>query len=103
MSRFWLRFPKTTTEAFRRHFRAAWKDFAAAFITEVQYRHENRVLDLDEYLVLRRYTSGAYPTIIMSEIPCNIPDDIRYHSVISELEMLAVDLITIANVGLFFL
>ena len=56
-------------------------------------------MDLESYFPLRRNTSGAPSTIALYEIDMDIPDEIREHPTIRELEALAVDLIVIANVS----
>lgn len=48
---------------------------------------------------MRRYTSGALSIIAFYEMSSDIPDDIREHPVIRELETLAVDLIVISNIS----
>lgn len=96
--RFWLRLPKTATETFRRRFYATWVDYVDCVVKQAQYRSKSRILDLEEFLVIRRHTSGAPSTIAFYEMHSDIPDHIRQHPIILELETIAVDLIVIANV-----
>jgi len=97
VSRFYLRIPKTATRTFHRRFRASWADYVEAVAQQAEHRSHARILDLDTYFPLRRHTSGAPSTIALYEMDMDIPDEIRRHPVIVELEELAVDLIVIAN------
>ena len=96
--RFWLRLPKTATETFRRRFYSTWVDYVECVVKQAQYRSKSRILDLEDFLVIRRHTSGAPSTIAFYEMHSDIPDHIREHPIILELETIAVDLIVIANV-----
>lgn len=64
---------------------------------QAEYRSRSHIPDLDTFLLLRRQSSGAYSTIALYEMDLNIPDQIRQHSTIVELETIAVELICIAN------
>lgn len=70
---------------------------------QAELRSQSRIVDLATYFPIRRHTSGAPSTIAWYEIDLNIPDEIRYHRVIVEMETIAVDLIVIANVSLSLL
>ncbi|KAK4074993.1 uncharacterized protein Triagg1_4657 [Trichoderma aggressivum f. europaeum] len=94
---FLLHLPRTATETFRARFGATWIDYVHSVVQQAQFRSESRILDLEDFLTIRRNTSGAPSTIAFYEMNSDIPDDIREHPVIRELEVLAVDLIVIAN------
>lgn len=51
---------------------------------------------------LRRHTIGAFPTLLIHEMDLNIPDNVREHPVLTQLEVCAVDMILIGNVSYFF-
>jgi hypothetical protein len=99
LNRFWLRIPETATETFRRRFLGTWVDYVESVAQQAENRSTSYILDLDSYFPLRRHTSGAPSTIALYEMEMDIPDDVREHPNIRELETLAVDLIVIANVG----
>jgi len=84
---------------FKRRFLSTWLDYVESVARQAEDRSKSRVLDLESYFPLRRNTSGAPSTIALYEIDMNIPDEVREHPTIRELETLAVDLIVIANVG----
>ncbi|KAL7791176.1 isoprenoid synthase domain-containing protein [Trichoderma afarasin] len=94
---FLLHLPSTATETFRARFGATWIQYVHSVVQQAQFRSESRILDLEDFLAVRRHTSGAPSTIAFYEMNSDIPDDIREHPVIRELEVLAVDLIVIAN------
>lgn len=75
-----------------------WVDYVESVARQAEYRSKSHILDLDSYFTLRRHTSGAPSTIALYEINMDIPDSVRDHATICELETLAVDLIVIANV-----
>lgn len=66
---------------------------------QAQYRSESRILELEDFLAIRRHTSGAPSTMTFYEMNSDIPDGIREDPIIRELEIIAVDLIVIANVS----
>lgn len=74
-------------------------DYVGSVVQQAEHRSESRILDLEDFLVVRRHTSGAPSTIAFYEMNSDIPDDIREHPILRELETLAVDLIVIANVS----
>ncbi|KAL7796671.1 isoprenoid synthase domain-containing protein [Trichoderma ceciliae] len=97
MRQFLLHLPSTATETFRARFGATWIQYVDSVVKQAQYRSESRILDLEDFLAVRRHTSGAPSTIAFYEMNSDIPDDIREHPIVRELEILAVDLIVIAN------
>ncbi|KAH8651060.1 isoprenoid synthase domain-containing protein [Xylariales sp. PMI_506] len=94
---FWLRIPATATDTFRRRFLATWEDYINSVVKQAEHRSKSRILNLDDYLIIRRHTSGAPSTIAFHEMHSEIPDNIRADPIICEMETLAVDLIVIAN------
>jgi len=101
-TRFFLRLRETSTETFRRRFIKSWVDFATAVAKESEYRSQGHFPDLESYFTLRRLTIGTFPTFIMHELDMDIPDEIREHPILAQLDTTAVDIIAISNVSLFF-
>lgn len=99
IDRFWKRVPESSTDIFRKRFIQTWEDYVTAVAVQAEARDQSHIPDLETFMQVRRQTSGAYSTIALCEIDLNIPDDIRRHPTIVEMEMLAVDLICIANVS----
>ncbi|KAI0146266.1 isoprenoid synthase domain-containing protein [Xylariaceae sp. FL1272] len=94
---FWLRLPENTTPTFRTRFIASYEAYANAVAEQAELRSRAHVPDLETYFPMRRHTSGAPSTIALYEMDLDIPDSIREHPTILELDTLAVDLIVIAN------
>ncbi|KAK5658142.1 hypothetical protein OQA88_2115 [Cercophora sp. LCS_1] len=94
---FTLRIPPSATPTFHRRFLTTWSAYVESVARQAEHRSHARILDLETYFPLRRHTSGAPSTICLYEIDMSIPDSIRYHPALVELEELAVDLIVIAN------
>lgn len=99
MTRFMQRLPPTCTETFRKRFIQSWGDYAAAVARQAEDRSKSHIPDLESFLHLRRLSSGGVPTIVLCEMDLDIPDEIRQHPTIAEMEMLAVELICIDNVS----
>lgn len=64
---------------------------------QAEDRAKSHILDLDTFLQLRIQSSGSAPTIALYEMDLDIPEEIRLHPTIVELEKLASELIAIAN------
>ncbi|KAK6859505.1 terpenoid synthase [Apiospora arundinis] len=94
---FWNRIPLDATPIFKRRFLATWLDYVESVARQAELRSESRIVDLATYFPIRRHTSGAPSTIALCEMDLDIPDEIRYHKTIVEMETIAVDLIVIAN------
>jgi Delta6-protoilludene synthase len=95
--RFWQRIPSNATATFRRRFLGTWLDYVESVARQAEHRRAGHIMDLASYFPLRRHTSGAPSTIALYEMDLDIPDEVRAHPALRELEELAVDLIVIAN------
>lgn len=96
---FMQRLPKNCTETFRKRFVQSWEDYVTAVAHQAEDRSKSHIPDLESFIQLRRLTSGAVSTIVFWEMDLNIPDEIRRHPTIMEMERLAVELICIVNVS----
>jgi Delta6-protoilludene synthase len=77
---------------------ATWLAYAESVAQQAEDRSKACIHDLETYFPLRRHTSGAPSTIALYEMDMDIPDEIREHPILREMETIAVDLIVIANV-----
>lgn len=93
------RLPPTCTETFRKRFIQSWEDYVTAVAHQAEDRSKSHIPDLESFLHLRRLSSGGAPTIVLCEMDLDIPDEIRRHPTILEMERLAVELICIVNVS----
>ena len=69
-------------------------------VTEAEQQLSGFVIpNVDQYMRLRRATAGALPSLAMAEMDLDLPDEVRYHPVIVELEEIMRDVICVVNVG----
>ncbi|KAK0629554.1 isoprenoid synthase domain-containing protein [Bombardia bombarda] len=94
---FWLRITKISTKTFQRRFLAAWEEYMHGVAQEAELRARSFIPDFETYFVLRRATIGTGPSFVLAEIDLDIPDYVRRHPIILELEMLVTDLVAIVN------
>jgi hypothetical protein len=66
---------------------------------QAEDRSRSHIRDIASYLEVRRRTIGARPSFNILEMDMDLPDEIKYHHTILELELLAIDLTIIANVS----
>ena len=68
-------------------------------IAETDQRSHSDVPNIDDYISMRRNTSGVKPCFVLLEMGLEIPDDMIHHPAIEELSILAIDMIALANVS----
>lgn len=91
--------PETCTDTFRKRFFKSWEDYVTSVAHQAEDRSQSHILDLESFIQIRRLSSGGFPTMLIHEMDMDIPDDIRWHPTIVEMEKLGVDLIGIVNVS----
>ena len=67
-------------------------------VEEASDRDHNRIRKVDDYLRLRRATSGGRPTLDLLEFGLELPEDVTEHEVVKEMREIAVDMIIFVNV-----
>ena len=68
-------------------------------VQEAADRIQKHIRNIQEYLEVRRDTSGAKPCFAVLELDMNLPDEAIHHPVIEELYILSIDMILLGNVG----
>jgi len=100
MLRFFHRISKISTPAFQQRFIRVYEEYASAVVTEAEQQLSGFVIpNVDRYMRLRRATAGALPSLAMAEMDLDLPDEVRYHPVIVELEDIMRDVICVVNVS----
>jgi hypothetical protein len=66
---------------------------------EAHDRAERRIRSLEDYMDLRRNTSGARPTVTLIEFGLDLPEFVTSHPTMASLREQAVDLIVLVNVS----
>ncbi|KAK3936289.1 isoprenoid synthase domain-containing protein [Diplogelasinospora grovesii] len=94
---FWLSVTKISTKTFQRRFLAAWEEYLEGVVHQAELRSKSSIPALQSYFLLRRATIGTGPSFILAEIDMDIPDEVREHPAIRELETLVTDLVSIVN------
>ncbi|KAF9465703.1 isoprenoid synthase domain-containing protein [Collybia nuda] len=95
---FWARALETASSTTRRRFIKSYEDYVHAMTREAQDRQCKRVCkSMDEYLDLRRYTCAIKPSLDMILLPLEISDEILDNPIVKGLEMIAIELIAVAN------
>jgi len=69
-----------------------------AMVEEATDRNKRSIRkNIDEYLALRRYTGAIKPSFDLLLLPLEIPERVLQDPRVKELEMLAIDMIAVAN------
>ena len=71
-------------------------------VQEVADRAHKHIRGIQDYLEVRRDTSGAKPCFALLELDMNLPDEAIHHPVIEELYIISIDMILLGNVGYIF-
>jgi hypothetical protein len=67
---------------------------------EVEDRAHGRVRPIEDYLALRRHTSGSEPCFHFMVLTSGLPDEVWNHPRIQSLNLGSIDLIMLSNVSL---
>jgi hypothetical protein len=100
MSSFWLRGLQTASNTAKRRFIRSYEDYVRAMTQEAQDRqHKSVRKSMAAYLELRRYTGAIKPSLDLLLLPLEISDELLDSPTVKELEMIAIELIAVANVN----
>lgn len=66
-------------------------------------QHKSVRKSMADYLDLRRYTGAIKPSLDLLLLPLEISDELLDIPVVKELEMIAIEMIAVANVSLIFI
>jgi hypothetical protein len=70
-----------------------------AISVEADDRNTNCRRKVDDYMALRRYTSGAFLVFNLVEFPIDLPEDVLMHPQVALLTKLGGDMMIIVNVS----
>lgn len=99
LDRFMLGISKISTKTCQRRFLRAWEKYCIGVGQQAELRSKAFVPDFETYFQIRRATVGTEPSFVLAEMDMDIPDEIRFHPTIQELETLVTDLVSIVNVS----
>ena len=80
-----------------------YEEYVEAVCQQAEDRDVGHVRSISDYMDLRRRTIGAKPSFDLLLLPLELPDHILDHPVITELMFLAIDMIILANVRVWFI
>jgi Delta6-protoilludene synthase len=66
--------------------------------TEVHNRALEKKLDIDNYILERRHTSGGYLVLMLVEFAAQLPEDVILHPQVASLAEQGADMIILVNV-----
>ncbi|PPQ77846.1 hypothetical protein CVT25_015339 [Psilocybe cyanescens] len=95
---FWKNASKIASNTVKRRFVKSYDAYVNAVVQEAMERRERQVRpSLEEYLTLRRSTGAIKPSLDLIMLPLEISDEYLELDSVKELELIAIDLIAIAN------
>jgi len=98
-SRFWELAIETASPESQKRFIETFDTCAQSVVQEAKDRSQRHIRTTDEYLEIRRDTSGIKPSFAILETGLNLPDEVVRHPVIEKLSTLAVEMILLDNVS----
>ncbi|KAF8649320.1 hypothetical protein AX16_005875 [Volvariella volvacea WC 439] len=79
------------------NFITAFRTYVMMVVTEAEDRDEKEIRPVEDYLRIRRDTSGAKPTLALLEFGLDLPQEVITHSTIARMTSVTIDLIAIIN------
>lgn len=67
-------------------------------VQEADDRSKRIYRNFDDYLQIRRLSSGCLPSFTLCEFGLDLPEEVFHHPLLSEIRQEATDLIAIGNV-----
>jgi len=80
------------------HFLEEWDTYTAAVVREADDRTKRIYRTFEEYLTIRRDSSGCLPSFALCEFGLDLPEEAYHHPIMDELREQATDLIAVGNV-----
>jgi hypothetical protein len=89
-----------SSKNFSRRFFKNYKEFLSAMVREAKDRETRAIrTTIEDYLTLRRYSGAFIPVLDMILLPLDIPDSVLADPRIKQLEMMAIEMVAVANVS----
>ena len=96
---FWSRVLKTASPTAVRRFIPSYEAYVNAMVQEATERETRSIRpSIEEYLELRRSTGAIKPSFDLMLLPLDLPEEVSESAEVRELEVIAIDLIAVANV-----
>ncbi|KAH9923432.1 terpenoid synthase [Epithele typhae] len=94
---FWLNALKCSTLTFQRHFKREWQLYVDSVVEEARDRDHTRFRTVEEHLALRHFTAGILPSLVMTELGLNIPQDVYDNTSLVDLRNTISDIVALDN------
>ncbi|KAG6374634.1 isoprenoid synthase domain-containing protein [Boletus reticuloceps] len=94
---FWQRAIQNATVVAQKRVVLYMDEYFEAVVQESIDKENNRILDVESYIIARRRTSGVKPSITVVELGLDIPDEVMSHPALQEMIQAAVDMIAFSN------
>jgi hypothetical protein len=100
LPRFWERAIPTASPQSQKRFVETFEEYLEAVVQQAADRGRSFIRSIESYLELRRNTAAAKPSFALLELDMSLPDEVIYHPVIQELNVVTVDMLCIGNVSI---
>ncbi|EMD35369.1 hypothetical protein CERSUDRAFT_96486 [Gelatoporia subvermispora B] len=94
---FWARAVLTASPTFQERFVEVFQSYTSSVVEEAKDRVDKNIRSVDEYMELRRLTSGAMPCFAVIELGMDLPAEAFHHPIVQSLRLDAADLIILIN------
>ena len=96
---FWSRCLEIADPVSAKRFVECTQQTLDAICQEIDDRAHGRVRPIEDYLLLRRYTSGVEPSFHIMMLTSGLPDEVWNHPRIQSLYFNSMDMIILSNVS----
>ena len=82
-----------------RHLLETMKLYVDAVVQQSEDRTHDRLRTIDEYWIIRRHSSGCYPSFALMELELDFPEEVYRHPLLERMRDCALYLISAGNVS----
>ncbi|KAM7203255.1 terpenoid synthase [Rhypophila sp. PSN 637] len=93
----WALGRQTSTPMAERHLFETMQLYVDAVVQQSADRNDNRLRSFEDYVQLRRHSSGIYPTFVMCELDLDFPEDVYQHPLLERMRDIACDNVLAIN------
>ncbi|PBK94448.1 terpenoid synthase [Armillaria gallica] len=94
---FWALGVKSASRTSEKHLIESFVSYAASVVQEAEDRYRKHIRSVQDYLDIRHFTVGAYPSFALIELGYDLPDEVKYHPTVVALVDLTRDMIILDN------
>lgn len=94
---FWALGVKSASRTSEKHLIEGFVDYGNAVVQQAKDRQCFHIRNVQDYLDVRRFNAGIYPSFAMIELGYELPDEVKHHPTVVGLEGLSRDMIIFDN------